>query len=115
MSWKTEWMKALGGRLAHYGRAVIVLKKDVAERTTFTVGDSLLSGLRAVKNFRTKKFFFVGWWLMRLYTEAQIHGQVKVSDIAYIVLPPDSFSSALKSKAEKLGVPIVVEDIMKRN
>ena len=98
---------------SHYGRAVIVLKKDVAERTTFTVGDSLLSGHEPSRISEPKNSSLSGGG-SAFYTEAQIHGQVKVSDIAYIVLPPDSFSSALKSKAEKLGVPIVVEDIMNR-
>ena len=75
---------------SHYGRAVIVLKKDVAERTTFTVGDSLLSGHEPSRISEPKNSSLSGGG-SAFYTEAQIHGQVKVSDIAYIVLPPDSF------------------------
>ena len=99
---------------SHYGRAVIVLKKDVAERTTFTTGDSLLSGHIPSRITEPKISSFAYHDDTVAYTEAQIHGQVKVSDIAYIVMPPDSVSPALKSKAEKLGIPIVVKDVTDR-
>jgi hypothetical protein len=99
---------------SHYGRAVIVLKKDVAERTTFTTGDSLLSGHIPSRITEPKISSFAYHDDNVTYTEAQIHGQVKVSDIAYIVMPPDSVSPALKSKAQKLGIPIVVKDVTDR-
>ena len=99
---------------SHYGRAVIVLKKDVAERTTFTVGDSLISGHLPSRITEPKVSSFGTYDDTVAYTEAQIHGQVKVSDIAYIVMPPDSVTPALKSKAQKLGIPIVAQNVIGR-
>lgn len=99
---------------SHYGRAVIVLKKDVAERTTFTVGDSLMSGHIPSRITEPRNSSFGAYHDDVAYTEAQIHGQVKVSDIAYIVMPPDSVTPALKSKAEKFGIPIVAQNVIGR-
>lgn len=93
----------------HYGRTAIVLKKDVAERTTFTVGDSLMNGSKPSRINDPKDSSYSFW--DAIYTEAQIHGQVKVSDIAYIVTAPDSISSGLQTKLEKLGIPVVFQDL----
>jgi hypothetical protein len=93
----------------HYGRVAIVLKKDVAERTTFTVGDSLMHGSTPSRISEPKDSSFIDSDAM--YVEAQIHGQVKLSDIAYIVTGPDFISSGLQAKAQRLGIPVVLQDL----
>lgn len=95
----------------HYGTSVVVLKKDVVERTTFTVGDSLGNATTPSRIMEpTNASFGVTDRQDDGYTEAQIHGQVKINDIAYIVVQEGSVSSALKAQTSKIGIPIVEKD-----
>lgn len=82
-----------------YGSALVILKPEVRERTTFTKGDSLgntspsapLTNPRAEP--RVAGTYFEDKSFSLDYAEAQIHGGVKVSDIERVVFQVDSTRS----------------------
>jgi hypothetical protein len=117
-------------RLSQYGRVQVVLKPSVRGRTTFTVGDSLdtrytgrasrltdpsiasaglvasgrgglvHTGLRGDplgRDYESPQF------RGNQYVEAQIHGGVRVDDIAEVVLP--SRAGKLVSRLDAAGIP----------
>ena len=87
-----------------YGSAVVVLKSETRERTTFTVGDSLslVRPSAPVMNPRAQPAVVgidkgsirseVYAWEnpSKLYLEAQIHGGVRTSDIASVIFQVDA-------------------------
>ena len=127
----------VGGAVEQYGSVRMVLKDDVRDRTTFTVGDSLMRGgpipcplTGEVSDDR--KFAANHGALTELsfiqtsqYVEAQVHGGVTVDDIAEIHVPfrylkpraeresspvlryPSELSKAIRL-ARELGIPVLV-------
>jgi hypothetical protein len=92
---------------SQYGDVGLVLKKDVNARTTFTSRDSLAVGTQPSPILQPNKSSYFPPNIGRAYTEAQIHGQVKLSDIAYIVTDSSKISSELQQNLKKAGVPVV--------
>ena len=92
---------------SQYGDVGLVLKKDVNARTTFTSRDSLAVGTQPSPISQPNKSSYFPPNIGRAYTEAQIHGQVKLSDIAYIVTDSSKISSELQQNLKKAGVPII--------
>lgn len=102
-----------------YGSAVVVLKPEVRERTTFTIGDSLSNrnpsapltnpravpavtgsdaGLRTSDERRAEP-------IEQRYYEAQIHGGVRTSDIAYVVFEvgADIVGTGVRDEGQVIG------------
>ena len=94
--------------LSQYGNVRVVLKDHVKDRTTFTVGDSLDNAARSSPMAEPAMDSWAGEYNLpkdltpirgatspvfedtRRYVEAQVHGGVHVTDIAYIVVPSGS-------------------------
>lgn len=108
-----------------YGPVKFVLKPEVASRTTYTYGDSFAddaySGTYSSRQglaARTLLDHQTGWGGPAIpdYYEAQIHGGVKVSDIARISIRTsayidrmDSQVTKIKELAAKYGIPVEVK------
>jgi hypothetical protein len=102
-----------------YGDIRIVLKPQVKERTTVTIGDSLYSGKLADK-ITSPNPDFVNMGLYRngvsvytarptfSYMEAQIQGIVTVEDIATIYVPQGVDIEMLKELIRKTGIDIPI-------
>jgi len=105
--------------VSQYGDIRLVLKQDVKDRTTATIGDSLYSGVIADKvtaetpdllnmGFYYKGISVNGIYPSMSYLEAQITGGVKVGDIAAIYAPQKDIPNLVaKLKELNLNIPIV--------
>lgn len=115
----------------NYGSVQIVLKDNVKERTTFTVGDSLDKWQRptpiggkvprtfdlatkaqgAAQGFKNDKNMLEdkGWWNFN-YVEAQVHGGVKLNNIQKIVFhyPENVDMEFMEFRLGELGIPFEV-------
>ena len=103
----------------HYGAVRLVLKPEVRERTTATVGDSLRTGVMA-DNITNPTPDFTNMGIHKNgapthmvgtpiapYIEAQIHGGVRASDIARIYAPADRVDE-IKAMVQSKGFDIPV-------
>lgn len=116
-------------RLYQYGLVAVRLKDHVKQRTTFTVGDSLDQEDNVHPSWMTEPQVWSvdpyvvapkepdspivyiddpGTW--PLYAEAQVHGAVRVEDIAEVVVPrrpaEGDAEADLFERLEALGVPV---------
>jgi hypothetical protein len=102
-----------------YGEIRFILKPEVRSRTTATIGDSLRTGVMA-DGLTNPKPDLVNMGLYKTgavhhmagnptadYLETQIHGGVKVSDIAHIYVPAGRVT-AVKAMVEAKGLNIPV-------
>lgn len=103
----------------HYGKTRIVLKPEVRERTTATIGDSLRTGFMA-DNITNPKPDLTNMGIYKngapthmmgtpiaSYVEAQIHGGVKASDISRIYAPADDVDE-IQAMVQSMGFDIPV-------
>lgn len=103
---------------SQYGDVQFVLKPSVVSRSTFTVGDSLSTG-RGFSSATNPTRTLRGWntpeeTLNRIrtgqkqgYTEAQIHGGLKLSDISHVVINHGTvLDPKVVKRLEKLGIEI---------
>jgi hypothetical protein len=111
-----------------YGDVAIELKADVKTRTTFTIGDSLDNYAEPIQFGnrvpKTKEYASIAkdsynyqqkgetvlnsdWWHNGDYVEAQVHGGVKLKDIASITFYDSSPASVASqtAKLDALGIP----------
>lgn len=122
-----------------YGEVQIDLADSVKERSTFTVGDSLNEflppiefrgsvpftynyGRIAQETYNSKQAgrkagvtnpkgpILNSWWHEENYVEAQVHGGVKVSDIAKVTFRGSPPSPSQAAKLDALGIPYEVAE-----
>lgn len=108
-----------------YGAYAITLKDSVRKRTTVSAGDSLngATDVRPIDSLHTLDFNqvrgiinadnalplkFDGEIHKNSYMEAQIHGGVRIGDIASITVPADA-SPALIKRIEAHGIKVHIE------
>jgi hypothetical protein len=110
-----------------YGSVQFVMKHQMEGRSTFSVNDSLglqrnpspvngpiTKGQYSWSHNNESALDYPDGYMTRLkqgkrtiYTEAQIHGGVKLSDVAYIAVQiPPKAGVRLQRKAAELGIPI---------
>lgn len=112
----------------NYGGIVVVMKRDVEERSTFTVQDSLNGGFwgaspvndpqveslvdqygrfrKSAKDIDGNFDRSYGWG--DGYAEAQIFGGVSTGDVSYVaVTEGDKLSESITNRLEELGIPVV--------
>lgn len=93
------------GNLSKYGDLTFVLRPEVRERTSYTVGDTFTSDAIPNTDFAGDPERYASWKRRgglgsfdneleqfrrgREYIEAQIHGGVTLDDVAYVVIPVD--------------------------
>jgi len=101
-----------GDHALNYGDLRAVLKPQVRERTTVTAGDSLGAGLPLPVNEVAKGKVpktALGFYHERDYTEAQIHGPVRVGrggDVDHVEIPdPNEYTHKLTDTLTDHGVP----------
>jgi hypothetical protein len=106
-------------KVDQYGEVRFTLKPEVRGRTTLTIGDSLRTGVMAdaISNpkpdlvnmglYKTGAVHHMGGNPTADYLETQIHGGVKVSDIAHIYVPAGRVT-AVKAMVEAKGLNIPV-------
>jgi hypothetical protein len=112
----------------NYGKIEVVIKDDAKARATFTVGDSLdtfqqpffmggkvartmnLAGQAAHSQSRRYggdkgNMFDSPLWHETKYVEAQIHGGIKVSDIAKVIIHDGFYGEAMLDTLDEVGIP----------
>jgi hypothetical protein len=106
-------------KVDQYGEVRFTLKPEVRDRTTVTIGDSLRTGVMAdaISNpkpdlvnmglYKTGAVHHMAGNPTADYLETQIHGGVKVSDIAHIYVPAGRVT-AVKAMVEAKGLNIPV-------
>jgi len=124
------------GSQSAYGDVALVLKRDVVDRTTMTVGDSLFRGdrspapipLREVSSASPARITVAttenrpgmgGRWSRELpsYFEAQIHGGVKLSDIDHLEISTgyESQIIQLAKLANAHGLKLITTNVHRRD
>ena len=111
-----------------YGGIVLVMKRDVENRATFTAQDSLNGGFWGASPINDPKVWSLvdryggidksakdlndnfdgGYGWGEGYAEAQIYGGVTTGDVAYVaVTDGGKLSESISNRLEELGIPIV--------
>jgi hypothetical protein len=105
---KIRYTKAMYD-VRQYGNVHIVLKDEIKNRTTFTSDDSLNQPMIPAPVNKPNKMAVHPSMSFSLYTEAQIHGGVSVSDIAKVVVSRDNYNNAYIAKLLKTaGIPFEI-------
>ena len=114
-------MGMTGVKVAMYGDIKVILKDNVRDRSTFTMGDSLdrESMIFPSKLKDIKMYSFEGYDLIDIkdgglrtfysYPEVQIFGDIKLKDIKYIQLPKTLKNSGIVKSIKKKGIKIKYE------
>lgn len=98
-----------------YGPIKMDLQDHLRERTTVTYGDSLngvlnpikLNDVKSVSKSRREKAIDPGAIGEQTYTEVQIHGGVKLSDVKRVHIPKN-LSDKFKKQLEDLDIEVIV-------